>query len=305
MLNKAIVFPGQGSQSVGMLRDLSENNPNIIENFTEVSSALDFDYWRLTQEGPEDLLNQTEYTQVVMLVADVAIYNAMLNSGNIIKPVMMAGHSLGEYSALVCAGALDLVTAAKLVRTRGRLMQETIPLGVGAMAAVVGLDDVKVESICIQASSVNELVTPANYNAVGQVVIAGNIEAVERAINLAKDAQAKLATIIPVSVPCHCPLLVQASEKFYEVLQKVNFSIPEVKVISNVDLSVYSSDSQIKQLLTKQLYSPVQWVKTIKFMQQSGIEEILECGPGKVLSGLVKRIDRNIVVNQISQQLIG
>ncbi len=304
MLNKAIVFPGQGSQSIGMLRDLADKYPNIIENFTEVSSALDFDYWRLVQEGPADLLNQTEYTQVAMLIADVAIYNAMLSTGNLIKPTMMAGHSLGEYAALVCAGALDLVTAAHLVRARGRLMQETIPLGVGAMAAIVGLEDKQVEDLCKEASSSAELVTPANYNAVGQVVIAGNTKAVERAITLAQNMQAKLATIIPVSVPCHCSLLAKASEKFQEVLQKITFNVPKVKVISNVDLSVYESDSQIKELLAKQLYSPVQWVKTVLFMQQSGIEEIFECGPGKVLSGLVKRIDRNMQVSQVSQQLL-
>lgn len=304
MLNKAIVFPGQGSQSVGMLRDLADQHPIILENFNTVSSALDFDYWRLIQEGPADLLNQTEYTQVAMLVADVAIYNAISNSNIILKPTMMAGHSLGEYAALVCAESLDLVTAANLVRTRGRLMQETIPVGVGAMAAIVGLDDKQVEDICVKSSSISELVTPANYNAIGQVVIAGNINAVQKAIVMAEEMQAKLATIIPVSVPCHCPLLNEASEKFYEVLQNITFNVPNVKVISNVDLSVYESDSQIKTLLAKQLYSPVQWVKTVKFMQQSGIEEIIECGPGKVLSGLVKRIDRNIAVNQFTQQLL-
>lgn len=305
MSNKAIVFPGQGSQTVGMLSELSLKYPTIIDNFNEVSSVLGFDYWRLTQEGPSDLLNQTEYTQVVMLIADVAIYNAMLSSGNIVKPIMMAGHSLGEYAALVCAESLDLVTAASLVRTRGRLMQETIPLGVGAMAAIVGLEDNQVEELCKQASSMTELVTPANYNAIGQVVIAGNVEAVERAITLAQNMQAKLATIIPVSVPCHCPLLKKASESFQEVLQDVTFKLPKVKVISNVDLSVYESDLQIKQLLAKQLYSPVQWVKTIKFMQQSGIQEIFECGPGKVLSGLAKRIDKSLSVSQITQQLLG
>ena len=305
MSNKAIVFPGQGSQSVGMLRDLADKFPNIIQNFSEVSEALEFDYWSLAQEGPVDLLNQTEYTQVVMLVADVAIFNAMLSTGQVIKPGMMAGHSLGEYAALVCAESLDLITAANLVRTRGRLMQETIPLGVGAMAAIVGLDDSQVEELCVQASSAEELVTPANYNAIGQVVIAGNTGAVERAIGIAQDMQAKLATIIPVSVPCHCPLLNEASRNFEEVLQNVNFKVPNVKVISNVDLSIYESDSQIKELLAKQLYSPVQWVKTAKFMQQSGVEEVFECGPGKVLSGLVKRIDRNMAVAQISQQLLG
>ncbi len=303
MLNKAIVFPGQGSQSVGMLKELADKHPIIIDNFAEVSSALDFDYWQLAQEGPSDLLNQTEYTQVVMLTADVAIYNAINIKDNVSQPKMMAGHSLGEYAALVCAGAIDLISAAKLVRTRGRLMQETIPLGVGAMAAIVGLDDKQVEELCIKASTSEELVTPANFNTIGQVVIAGHSKAVQNAIDIAQSMQAKLAMLIPVSVPCHCPLLNEAAAKFAEVLQDVSFDLPRIPVISNVDLSIYETASQIKELLAKQLYSPVQWVETIKFMQRSGIQEILECGPGKVLSGLIKRIDRNLSVGQVSQQL--
>lgn len=304
MSNKAFVFPGQGSQAVGMLNELADKYPIIIDNFNEVSYELGFDYWNLVQQGPADLLNQTEYTQVVMLVADVAVYNAMLSLEKIAPPFIMAGHSLGEYAALVCAESLDLVTAATLVRTRGRLMQESIPLGVGAMAAIVGLNDLQVEQLCAKATQYDELVTPANYNAIGQVVIAGHVEAVNRALNLAQDLQAKLATIIQVSVPCHCPLLTAASAKYAEFLQKITFKPPKIKVISNVDLSIYNADTQIKKLLAQQLYAPVQWVKTVKLMQQSGISEIVECGPGKVLSGLVKRIDRSIAVSQISQQLL-
>lgn len=304
MLNQAIVFPGQGSQSVGMLQDLAAKYPLITERFAEVSDNLGFDYWHLTQQGPVETLNQTEYTQVVMLVADVAIYDVMQSLSQPLKPQMMAGHSLGEYAALVCSGALGLIDAAQLVRTRGRLMQETIPLGTGAMAAIVGLTDEQVEEICQQASTPSELVTPANFNTIGQVVIAGNTQAVERAIAMAEKMQARMATIIPVSVPCHCPLLHTAAEKFAEVLANTNISTPEVPVVSNVDLSIYNSADQIKELLAKQLYSPVQWVKTIQLMQKEGIHQILECGPGKVLSGLAKRIDRSLQVDQVSKQLL-
>ena len=304
MLNQAIVFPGQGSQSVGMLHDLASKYPMITEKFREVSDVLNFDYWNLTQQGPVETLNQTEYTQVVMLVADVAIYSVIQSLGQTTKPQMMAGHSLGEYAALVCSGALNLTDAAELVRARGRLMQETIPLGSGAMAAIVGLSDEQVEDICQQASTASELVTPANFNTIGQVVIAGNTPAVERAITIAENMQARMATIIPVSVPCHCPLLHTAAEKFAEVLANTNISIPEVPVVSNVDLSIYKSVEQIKELLAKQLYSPVQWVKTIQLMQKEGVQQILECGPGKVLSGLAKRIDRSLQVDQVSRQLL-
>lgn len=304
MLNQAIVFPGQGSQSVGMLHDLASKYPMITEKFREVSDVLNFDYWNLTQQGPVETLNQTEYTQVVMLVADVAIYSVMQSLGQTTKPQIMAGHSLGEYAALVCSGALNLTDAAELVRARGRLMQETIPLGSGAMAAIVGLSDEQVEDICQQASTASELVTPANFNTIGQVVIAGNTPAVERAITNAENMQARMATIIPVSVPCHCPLLHTAAEKFAEVLASANISIPEVPVVSNVDLSIYKSVEQIKELLAKQLYSPVQWVKTIQLMQKEGVQQILECGPGKVLSGLAKRIDRSLQVDQVSRQLL-
>lgn len=304
MVKQAIIFPGQGSQSVGMLQDLAAKYPLIIDTFSSVSDKLGFDYWRLTQEGPAYTLNQTEYTQVVMLVADVAIYKVLQSTGQAITPKMMAGHSLGEYAALVCADAIDLLGAAELVRTRGRLMQETIPLGSGAMAAIVGLQDEQVKDICQQASTLDELVTPANFNAIGQVVIAGNTQAVNRAITIAENMQARMATIIPVSVPCHCPLLNDAAEKFVDILQQANFTTPEVAVISNVDLTIYDSPQQIKQLLAKQLYSPVQWVNTIQLIKNEGIQEIVECGPGKVLSGLVKRIDRSLQVDQISKQLL-
>lgn len=305
MVNQAIIFPGQGSQTVGMLKDLAVKYPLITEIFASVSDKLGFDYWQLAQDGPVDILNQTEYTQVVMLVADVALYRVWQKFKQSVKPKVMAGHSLGEYAALVCAGAIDLLDAAELVRTRGRLMQDTIPLGSGAMAAIVGLQDAQVEDICQRASTSDELVTPANFNAIGQVVIAGNTQAVERAIVLAEDMQALLATVIPVSVPCHCPLLSETASKFTDILQQANFVTPEVAVISNVDLTIYDSAEQIKDLLAKQLYSPVQWVKTIQLIgQDDGIAEIVECGPGKVLTGLVKRIDKSLRVDQAARQLV-
>lgn len=295
MMNYAIVFPGQGSQFVGMLADLAAIYPDIKNTFSEVSDHLHYDIWQMVQQGPEEVLNQTEHTQVAMLTADVALFR-ILKSKQPLAPSMMAGHSLGEYAALVCADAVSLVDAAKLVQTRGRLMQQAIPMGVGAMAAIVGLSDEQVRQICIQSTNAIEQVTPANYNAIGQVVIAGHSAAVQRAIILAETQQARMAKIIPVSVPCHCELLKPAAEQFAEALAQAKLQIPTGTVISNVDLSAYQSVEQIRTLLQQQLYSPVRWVETIQKMQQAGIATIIECGPGKVLSGLIKRIDKSLVV---------
>lgn len=293
MMNYAVVFPGQGSQFVGMLADLAKIYPEIVATFATVSDHLQFDVWSLVQNGPEDLLNQTEHTQVAVLTADVALFQ-LLQRQQASLPSMMAGHSLGEYAALVCAEAVTLLDAAKLVQTRGRLMQATIPLGVGAMAAIIGLSDDQVRDLCQQSTNNHEQVTPANYNAPGQVVIAGHHAAVMRAIVLAELAQARMAKLIPVSVPCHCELLKPAADKFAEALGQTPFQTPKVPVISNVDLSVYQSPEQIRTLLQRQLYSPVRWVETIQMMQKQGIERIVECGPGKVLTGLTKRIDKAI-----------
>lgn len=295
MMNYAIVFPGQGSQFVGMLADLAAIYPDIKNTFSEVSDHLHYDIWQMVQQGPEEVLNQTEHTQVAMLTADVALFR-ILKSKQPLAPSMMAGHSLGECAALVCADAVSLVDAAKLVQTRGRLMQQAIPMGVGAMAAIVGLSDEQVRQICIQSTNAIEQVTPANYNAIGQVVIAGHSAAVQRAIILAETQQARMAKIIPVSVPCHCELLKPAAEQFAEALAQAKLQIPTGTVISNVDLSAYQSVEQIRTLLQQQLYSPVRWVETIQKMQQAGIATIIECGPGKVLSGLIKRIDKSLVV---------
>jgi [acyl-carrier-protein] S-malonyltransferase len=298
MANIAIVFPGQGSQSVGMLSDLYAEFSAIKEAFTEVSDALGYDLWNLVQQGPETLLNQTQYTQVAMLTSDVAIYN-LLKEQNFPKPNFMAGHSLGEYAALVAAGSITLVEGAKLVATRAKRMQESVPLGEGAMAAIVGLTDKEVETVCLEASVGLEQVTPANYNAIGQVVIAGHTKAVERALVLAESKEARLAKIIPVSVPCHCPLLKTASEEFYQDLVAVPFKKPEVNVISNVDLSIYQDAEHIQQRLAQQLYSPVRWVETIQDFKQRGVEVVLECGPGKVLSGLIKRTEKSLTTHSI------
>ena len=293
MIYTAFVFPGQGSQSVGMLAELAETYPLIGDVFALVSDSLGYDLWQLVQMGPESRLNQTEHTQVAMLTADVALFKLLKK----LKPgcaKMMAGHSLGEYAALVCADAISLVDAAQLVAKRGQFMQETVPLGQGAMAAIVGLTDEQVVELCKQASNLEQQVTPANFNAIGQVVIAGHSPAVDRAVKLADEMGARMAKIIPVSVPCHCPLLINAATAFEDYLARANFKTPELPVISNVDLSIYKSPEQIRTLLKEQLYRPVRWVETIQLMKESGIEGIIECGPGKVLSGLVKRIERSL-----------
>lgn len=302
MMNQAIVFPGQGSQSVGMLGALAERYPDIKATFQSVSEHLGYDLWQLVQQGPADVLNQTMYTQVAMLTADVAVFNVLQSQGTI-QPKTMAGHSLGEYAALVCSDAIPLLDAALLVQTRGRLMQETVSVGVGAMAAIVGLDDAQVNTICERSTTAEEQVTPANYNAIGQVVIAGHTAAVQRAIALAEKTGARLAKIIPVSVPCHCALLAPAAELFAEALAAAPFQRPKIDVVSNVDLSTYESADHIRSLLRQQLYSPVRWVETIQQMKHNSVTHILECGPGKVLSGLIKRIDNAIQVDSACDAL--
>lgn len=301
MLSKAFVFPGQGSQSVGMLNELSLNYPFIVDLFAEVSEQVGYDVWSLVQHGPEVKLNQTEHTQVAMLTADVAVFQVIQHERSI-KADMMAGHSLGEYAALVCAGAISLAEAASLVSLRGKYMQDTVPMGEGAMAAIIGLSDAQVQALCREASSDSQQVTPANYNAVGQVVIAGHTPAVEKALVLADDLGARMVKMIPVSVPCHCPLLEKASDKFADALRQVEFKVPGTPVISNVDLSVHKSPEQIKKRLKEQLYCPVRWVETIQLMKEKGVGVVIECGPGKVLSGLAKRIDRTLKAVSVHDQ---
>lgn len=293
MVNTAFVFPGQGSQSVGMLSDFSLQYPIITDIFAESSEAVGYDLWNLIQKGPEDKLNQTEHTQVAMLTSDVAVHRLLMQQG-VPAPQIMAGHSLGEYAALVCADSLTLADAAKLVARRGQVMQNAIPTGMGAMAAVVGLTDEQVSALCDEASLEDQIVTPANYNAIGQVVVAGHTSAVNRLVELADEAGARLAKVIPVSVPCHCPLLSDAAELFYEHLTAINFKVPSIDVVSNVDLGIYHSTQHIRDRLKEQLYSPVRWVETIQLFKSMNIELVIECGPGKVLSGLTKRIDRSL-----------
>lgn len=289
----AYVFPGQGSQSIGMLQELASYYPIITQLFASVSERVGYDVWELVQNGPAERLNQTEQTQVAMLTADVAVYQLLQQRGAPCATIM-AGHSLGEYAALVCAGAISLPDAAVLVGLRGKLMQEHVPLGQGAMAAIVGLTDEQVQELCAKASTTEYQVTPANYNAIGQVVIAGHTPAVEKAIIIADEMGARMAVNIPVSVPCHCPLLTQAADVFSDALQSAAFKTPEFPVISNVDLSTYQSVEQIRTLLKEQLYRPVRWVETVQLMKNKGVELLIECGPGKVLGGLTKRIDRTL-----------
>lgn len=297
----AYVFPGQGSQSVGMLRELANHHSLITEMFVSVSERVGYDVWELVQQGPIERLNLTEHTQVAMLTADVAVYNLLQQQG---APagVIMAGHSLGEYAALVCAGAIGLPDAAALVAMRGQLMQEHIPVGQGAMAAIVGLTDEQVVDLCHRASTSTHQVVPANYNAIGQVVIAGHTEAVISALDLANEMGARMAVNIPVSVPCHCPLLTEAADVFADSLRSAHFVMPQLPVISNVDLSVYQSVEQIRFLLKEQLYRPVRWVETIQMMKNKGVELLIECGPGKVLSGLTKRIDKTVRAISVNDQ---
>jgi [acyl-carrier-protein] S-malonyltransferase len=290
----AFVFPGQGSQFVGMLGDFATAFPIIHETFTQASDVLNYDLWRLIQEDSENKLNETAYTQPALLVVSIAIWR-LWEAQDAPMPVVMAGHSLGEYSALVCAKSLDFQAAVKLVELRGKLMQEAVPAGVGGMAAIIGLSDDRVEELCVEASIEEKEVTPANFNSIGQVVIAGKIDAVLRAINLAKASGARLAKQLPVSVPSHCRLMKSAADKFEEALQAIPFNPPQIPVIHNVNLGCYNDATQIKQALAQQLYCPVRWVETIKQIVEQNIYSIIECGPGKVLTGLNKKIDSDIV----------
>ncbi|UZR30120.1 ACP S-malonyltransferase [Methylococcus mesophilus] len=287
----AFLFPGQGSQSVGMLADLAAAHPVVERTFAEASEVLGFDLWRLVQEGPEEELNQTVNTQPAMLAAGVATWRIWCEASER-RPAWMAGHSLGEYSALVAAGALGFADAVKLVALRGRLMQEAVPPGDGAMAAILGLDDPQVVAACKEASAQDSVVTPANFNAPGQVVIAGVSSAVERAIAAAKALGAKRAVLLPVSVPSHCALMAPAAEKFAALLSETPFDSPRdrIGVVHNVDVAMHPSPEVIRAVLAQQISHPVRWSETIRFLSDQGVRRFVECGPGKVLAGLNKRI---------------
>ncbi|WP_027873801.1 ACP S-malonyltransferase [Spongiibacter marinus] len=286
----AFVFPGQGSQKVGMLADLAAAFPQVKDTFAEASDALDYDMWALVQEGEQAQLNLTETTQPVLLTASVAVWRLWLAQGGL-RPAMMAGHSLGEFSALVCAGAIDFADAVRLVRARGQYMQTAVPVGEGAMAAVLGLDDAKIEEICAATEGVVEAV---NYNSPGQVVVAGHTQAVEAALVALKDAGAKRAMLLPVSAPFHTSLMRPAGEKLAQALAELTINAPVIPVVHNVHAQTEANPAQIKELLTQQIYSAVKWVSCVQTMTDSGIEMTVECGPGKVLSGLNKRIQKSL-----------
>ncbi|MCG7586499.1 ACP S-malonyltransferase [Photobacterium sp. OFAV2-7] len=286
----AIVFPGQGSQAVGMLAELAEQFDVVKQTFAEASEALGYDLWALVQNGPAEDLNQTHRTQPALLTASVAIWRVWQEQGGE-QPAVLAGHSLGEYSALVCAGVIDFKEAVKLVELRGQLMQEAVPAGVGAMSAIIGLDNDAIAKACEEAAE-GQVVSPVNFNSPGQVVIAGNKEAVERANVLCKEAGAKRALPLPVSVPSHCELMKPAADKLAVALENVEFTAPSIPVINNADVATETDPSAIKQALVKQLYGPVRWTESVERMAEEGIEQLLEMGPGKVLTGLTKRINR-------------
>jgi [acyl-carrier-protein] S-malonyltransferase len=288
----AIVFPGQGSQSLGMLSELASSYPLVNETFAEASDVLGYDLWKLAQDGPEEELNRTDKTQPAMLAAGVAVWRVWQHAGGAV-PGVMAGHSLGEYTALVCAGALGFSEAISLVEERGRCMQSAVPAGVGAMAAILGLDDATVTDVCSRAAA-GEVVSPVNFNSPGQVVIAGNAAAVERAIVLAKEAGAKRALPLAVSVPSHCALMQPAAEQFAERLAQTSISTPAIAVMQNVDAALHEQPDVIRENLAKQLYCPVQWVLSVQHLAEQGVTRIVEAGPGKVLAGLCKRIDKSI-----------
>lgn len=286
--NLAFVFPGQGSQSIGMLASLASAYPQVEQTFQQASDVLGFDLWQLVQNGPEHDLNQTQNTQPAMLAAGVAVWRVWCEKTKI-RPAWMAGHSLGEYTALVCSGALGFEDAVKLVAERGRLMQEAVPAGVGAMAAILGLEDHQVVNTCLEVAH-GEIVAAANFNAPGQVVIAGETAAVERAMAALKALGAKRALKLPVSVPSHCGLMEGASDKLNDILQGISMEMPDVTLIHNADVKSHGSPEVIRYALKEQLFKPVRWVETVKFMHEQGVAGFIECGPGKVLLGLNKRI---------------
>ncbi|CAM3845400.1 ACP S-malonyltransferase [Rheinheimera salexigens] len=296
----AIVFPGQGSQSVGMLADLYQQHDIVKQTFTEASAALGYDLWALVANGPEADLNQTHRTQPALLTASVAVWRLWQQQGGQ-QPAYFAGHSLGEYSALVCAGVLTLAQAVTLVENRGNYMQQAVPAGTGAMSAIIGLDDAAITKACAEAAQ-GEVVSAVNYNSPGQVVIAGHKAAVERAGELCKAAGAKRALPLPVSVPSHCALMRPAAEKLLIDLNQLTFNAPAIPVVNNVDVIAATDSADIKDALVRQLYSPVRWTETIEFLASQGVNQVLELGAGKVLTGLIKRIDKTISTAAVGDQ---
>lgn len=293
----AFVFPGQGSQSVGMLAELTAEFPIVQQTFAEASEALGYDLWQLIAQGPESDLNETHRTQPALLTASVAVFRLWQQQQGA-APVYLAGHSLGEYSALVCAGALSLADAVKLVELRGRYMQAAVPAGTGAMSAIIGLDDALIQKACQEAAQ-QEVVSPVNFNSPGQVVIAGHKAAVERAGELCKAYGAKRALPLPVSVPSHCALMLPAAEQLKTDLAALNFHPTVIPVLNNVDVAVENTQDAIKDALVRQLYSPVRWTESIEWLAAQGVTDVIEMGAGKVLAGLIKRIDKDLATSSV------
>ncbi len=291
-MSHAYLFPGQGSQSLGMLAELAGEYSEVKQTFEHASEILQQDLWALLVSGPEEDLNRTENTQPIMLCASIAV-SKVWNKHSQIEPAFLAGHSFGEYTALVCADVLDFATAVPLARFRGEVMQQAVPIGQGAMAAVLGLDNDKLAEVCIEASQ-GQVVEAVNFNAPGQVVIAGDSDAVTRAIAAAKTAGAKRAVILPLSVPSHSSLMQLAAQKMRDYFADIVFKPSKVNVIHNADVKAYANVDDIKDALYRQLFSPVRWVETIQYLISQGTESFIELGPGKVLTGLSKRIDKSV-----------
>ena len=288
----AFVFPGQGSQSVGMMNGYVDL-PIVHETFIEASDILKQDFWSMVNDGPADDLNITINTQPLMLMAGVAVYRAWTSLSDT-KPAYLAGHSLGEYTALVASGALTFSDALSLVRFRAKVMQEAVPEGVGGMAAILGLDDETIQLICQEITNNNESLEPANFNSPGQVVIAGHKNAVLKGIELAKAKGAKRAVMLPMSIPSHCTLMKPAAKVMQQQLENTILRSPDIPILHNVDVQSHHDSASIKDILVRQLYNPVYWVDTIRAFANAGVTSVAECGPGKILNGLNKRIDRNL-----------
>ena len=291
--NLAFVFPGQGSQKVGMLAEFAEKNTVFHDTFAEASALLGYDLWALVQQGPQEKLNMTEITQPALLTSSVALWRLWQTHKGAV-PALLTGHSLGEWSALVCAGVVDFTDAVNLVRLRGKYMQEAVPQGVGAMAAIIGLADELVEQACTQASESGQVVAAVNYNSPGQLVIAGEKNAVDKAIELCREAKAKKAMPLPVSAPFHTSLMKPAAEKLAGEIDGIQFRAPKIAVVHNVNARTENDPAKIKALMIEQIYSAVRWVDCVKTLASQGINTSVECGPGKVLSGLIKRTDKTI-----------
>ncbi|CAD5279455.1 malonyl-CoA-(acyl-carrier-protein) transacylase [Alteromonas sp. 38] len=293
MTKTACVFPGQGSQSVGMLKELADSHPSVLDTFKDASDVLGYDLWDLVQNDTEGKLNETHITQPALLAASVATWRILEAQG--IEVSYLAGHSLGEYSALVCGGAMSFADAIKLVEARGQYMQEAVPAGAGAMYAIIGLDDNTIANVCHQtAIATGDVVSPVNFNSPGQVVIAGEKVAAEQAAAACKEAGAKRALPLAVSVPSHCELMRPAADKLEDALATLNVHTPAINIINNVDVTIETDGASIKSALVRQLYCPVQWTRTVEYLAAAGVERIIEVGPGKVLSGLNKRINKSL-----------